>query len=501
MKVINSTLFSKFAIVATILVVLFSVFNLYILWQTGYKSFENEIDKRSKVLCRIIAEKALQPIVYDDYVNVYKIVDQIKSNDSTIAYIFILDENNTIITQNYNIKIPYALIDANKLKDDNYQIKLIEAKNFQYKSIRDIAYPILGGKLGTIRIGFIEEDIRDSLNKVVRKMIILVVLFLIFGLVVAFLFSLLIISPIKRISRKAQKINLQSIDVEYIDHRPLQFRKIFNYYITDEMDILFKKFTEMLDRLKENKKELQAARDSYIQAEKMASIGTLTAGISHEINNPLAGIKNCMSRIEKEPENVKQNIRYIELINDAIDKMEGIVKPLLSFSRKSELKFVNISIGKLLDNALNLVDYRVKKSSIEVIKNYDHDINVFVSVNHIEQVLINLLINGLDAVEEKKVSQPDHKGQIRIKVTTTAKYTDISIKDNGIGIEKDKLLLIFDPFFTTKVQGKGTGLGLYVSYNIIKDLGGKLVCKSNFGESTEFILSIKNNDVNESIRS
>ena len=181
--------------------------------------------------------------------------------------------------------------------------------------------------------------------------------------------------------------------------------------------------------------------------------------------------------------------------------MEGIVKPLLSFSRKSELKFVNISIGKLLDNALNLVDYRVKKSSIEVIKNYDHDINVFVSVNHIEQVLINLLINGMDAVEEKKVSQPDHKGQIRIKVTTTAKYTEISIKDNGIGIEKDKLILIFDPFFTTKVQGKGTGLGLYVSYNIIKDLGGKLVCKSNFGESTEFILSIKNNDFNESIRS
>ena len=122
----------------------------------------------------------------------------------------------------------------------------------------------------------------------------------------------------------------------------------------------------------------------------MASIGTLTAGISHEINNPLAGIKNCMSRIEKEPENMVQNLKYIELINEATEKIEEIIKPLLTFSRKSELKMSISPIGQIIDSALLLTEYRIRNHKIEVHKNYDPELLVLTSTNHVEQILINL---------------------------------------------------------------------------------------------------------------
>ena len=490
MKIIKFSIFRKFAIGATLIVTLFGIINFIVLWRSGYKSYENEIDKRSIVLSKIIAEKVLQPLVYDDYVNVYKEVDQIKSNDSSIAYIFILDESDKIITQNYDIRIPYALINANTAENGKYQIKLIETINFKYKIIRDIAYPILNGELGTIRIGLIEEDIRKDLNKVSSQMIIMEILFLILGLIGAFFFSFLITLPIKRISRNAQNINLNTLETDQIDNKPLKYRKFFNFYLSDEMDFLNRRFSEMIERLKENKKELQAARDSFVQAEKMASIGTLTAGISHEINNPLAGIKNCMARIEKEPENMKQNLTYIELIKDAILKMENIIKPLLSFSRKTDLKISEITVGKIINSAVQLTDYKIKKSNIKVNMNFDPEITVLVGVNHVEQVLINLILNGIDAIDDKKKFDPKLEGQLTFIVNLKEEKVEIRLKDNGVGIPYEIHHKIFDPFYTTKEQGKGTGLGLYVSYNIIKDLGGNLDFVSKINEGTEFILTL-----------
>lgn len=489
MRTVNITLFRKFAIGATVIVILFSIINIYILWTSGYKTFENEIDKRSKVLSRLIAEKVLQPIVYDDYINVYKVIDQIKTNDASIAYIFVLDENNKIIAQNYDIRIPYSLINANSLLNRNYQIKVIQAKNFKYKILRDIAYPILDGELGTIRIGLIEEDIRKDLNRISRQMILMVTIFLVLGLILAFFFSSLITLPIKKISKNAQNINLLTLESVSIDKKPLKYHTIFNIYLKDELDSLNYKFIEMIERLIMNKKELQAARDSFVQAEKMASIGTLTAGISHEINNPLAGIKNCMTRIEREPENMKQNLTYISLINEAIDRIEKIIKPLLSFSRKSELKFTWNPVGQLINNALMLTDYRIKKSNIIVEKDFDPEILIFTSVNHIEQVLINLILNGIDAIDERIKTNPESPGKLIISVINNEQKVDIKVVDNGCGIPENLRSKIFDPFFTTKEPGKGTGLGLYVSYNILKDSGGSLIVESKENKGTEFILS------------
>jgi len=498
MRIYKLSLFNKFAIVAILVVMAFGITNLYFLWNSGYKSFEREIDKRSKVLSSIIADRVLQPVVYDDYVNVYKVIDQIHSNDSSVAYIFILDDNNKIIAQTYETPIPYSLIEANQIMDGKLNIKVIHTRNFTHKVIRDIAYPILNGEIGTVRLGLIEEDIRKELNSASRTLSLMVISFLIIGLIGSFFFSFLITLPIKKITQKAQNLDLSSLEIEEFENKPLRLRTIYKYYFSDELDILVAKFSEMIDRLKQNIRELQAARNSFVQAEKLASIGTLTAGISHEINNPLAGIKNCMSRIEKEPGNVEQNIRYIELIKDAVEKMEGVVKPLLTFSRKTEFRIEQVAMDELVEHALSLTDYRIRKSGIHIQKNMQPELRISVSANHMEQVLINLILNGIDAIEERKQKEPGLQGILRFSSSNEGQKTRIIVSDNGSGIPGEYQNKIFDPFFTSKEQGKGTGLGLYVSYNIINDMGGHMYFETIAGEGTRFIIEFPKSTNNHS---
>jgi two-component system NtrC family sensor kinase len=367
---------------------------------------------------------------------------------------------------------------------------VIHTKNFAHKVIRDIAYPILDGKLGTVRLGLIEENIRKDLNAASRNLIIMVLSFLIIGLIGASFFSFLITNAIKQISEQAQSINLADIENHEFEVKRLRFKTAFGIYFKDELDILVAKFNEMMNRLKRNKKEIDESRNSIIQAEKLASIGTLTAGISHEINNPLTGIKNCVTRIEKDPENTQQNLKYFELIRDAANRIEDVVRPLLDYSRKNEIKLSVFTPTDLLDKTLELIDYKITKHQIEVERFFDPEIKLKSNRNLFEQVIINILLNGIDAIEERKRSEPGHRGKLQIITQKKADRVIIRLSDNGSGIPVSFQNKIFDPFFTSKEVGKGTGLGLYVSYKIINDLGGELSFETEEGMGTTFIIKL-----------
>lgn len=490
MKRVNLSVFNKFALITILVVILFGVTNLFFLWNSTYKSFENEIDKRSRVLSRIIAERILQPVVYHDQVSMYRQLDEIKSNDPSVAYIFILDDQNKIVAQTYNIRIPYSLILANQPKGIRENIEVIHTKNFSHKVIRDIAYPILDGKLGMVRLGLIEESIRKDLNEASRSLILMVLSFLVIGLIGAFFFSFMITMPIKTIANQAQKINLKDIENHDFEVKRLRFRSLFGIYFSDELDILVAKFNEMMKRLKGNKKELDESRNSVIQAEKLASIGTLTAGISHEINNPLTGIKNCINRIEKNPENMNQNLRYYELIRDAANRIEEVVRPLLDYSRKNEIRLSVFTPEQLIENSLELIDYKVKKHNIDVDKFCEPEVKLKSNRNLIEQVIINVLLNGIDSIIERRQDQPDHAGRLTIEVYRQDHRVIIRLGDNGTGIPVAYQQKIFDPFFTSKDTGKGTGLGLYVSYKIVHELGGELSFETEPGKGTTFIIKL-----------
>lgn len=235
-----------------------------------------------------------------------------------------------------------------------------------------------------------------------------------------------------------------------------------------------------LEKLKETQEQL-------IQTEKMASLGVLTAGVAHEINNPINYIYNGAMAIENflvdnSPENLETLKPLFEAINTGINRVTGIVKSLNKYSRKDESSLVKCNLNEILDNALAML-YNQYKKRIEITKEYsDAPPVILAKEGELHQVFLNILINAIQAIESE--------GTITVKTQITDNGVSIYIKDSGFGIQPENINKIFDPFFTTKDPGKGTGLGLSITKRIIQEHKGTIHCYSEPNNGTEFVITL-----------
>lgn len=230
------------------------------------------------------------------------------------------------------------------------------------------------------------------------------------------------------------------------------------------------------------------AESDLLQAQKLASIGQLAAGVAHEINNPLSAISGEMQwLIEKSKD--KKLLKTLKFMCRITDRIAGIVNSLLTFSREtsmSEKKYEDIS--SLIDEILLLIERRLNSLNIKIKKKYAEKLPELVcSKGEIEQVFMNVLLNSADAMAKG--------GEIIIETKkNNSNELEIIFKDTGIGIDKNDISKIFDPFFTTKKTGEGTGLGLSVSHGIIKNHDGNIKITSKLNKGTKVIIKfpIKN---------
>jgi signal transduction histidine kinase/ketosteroid isomerase-like protein len=267
--------------------------------------------------------------------------------------------------------------------------------------------------------------------------------------------------------------------------------------------------------------ELRSTQTQLIQSEKMASLGELTAGIAHEIQNPLNFVNN-FSEVNTELIEELKGERYKaegernteledELIKDIEQNMEkiahhgkradAIVKGMLQHSRSSGLVKEPTDINKLADEYLRLAYHGLRakdKSFNATLKTeYDETIgNINIIPQDIGRVVLNLINNAFYAVAEKKKTQPDYEPIVTVRTVGTLSFGEgrgevlIKVKDNGGGIPQKVLDKIFQPFFTTKPTGQGTGLGLSLAYDIVKAHGGELKVETKEGEGSEFIIQL-----------
>lgn len=485
-------LFWKFTIAITTIVTIFGSINLYFINFAVYDLFENEINRHGITITKSVAERSVDDILYDDLSSLNKLVADKMRIDSNIAYIFIVDENNHILAHSFNDIVPLSLLSLETNKDKETIQRVVDKRSAE-NSIRDFSIPILQGNLGKVRVGIFEESFNTSINKINNFFLLMVLLFLALGVFSAFIFSYIITLPIKKISKLADNLDLNStqLNLEIFKTKNFIQNLLQNKHIEDEIDVLTVKFNEMVFRLKNTYADLNEAQISLIQSEKMASLGTLSAGLAHEINNPIAGIKNCIRRISEAPENVKQNVVYFEMMEEAVLKIEKVVGGLLNFTRKPKLEYTKVQLKDIIDNVLLLSAFQLEKSRITLIKKYTESIPlILVSSNQIEQVILNLLLNSIDAINEKKEKNPDFNGEIYFDLHKNEEYVEFEISDNGIGIAEDQLQAVFDPFFTLKKIRQGTGLGLTVCYNIIEQHQGKIVAKLNPTDGMKFIISL-----------
>ncbi|MBU0549158.1 MAG: GHKL domain-containing protein [Candidatus Omnitrophica bacterium] len=241
--------------------------------------------------------------------------------------------------------------------------------------------------------------------------------------------------------------------------------------------------------VKEKSELVKETEAQLIQMEKMASLGTLAAGIAHEINNPLGFLISNLETMHDYAGDIEKGrgdaVKIKELDEITKESLEGaqrikkIVQDLRTFSRKSELQHVSVDINQILESTLSIVWNEIKYK-VDVIKDYQAKTNIYSDPTELSQVFLNLLINASQAIGDK--------GSITLSTWQNDEDIFIRVSDTGCGISQEVLPKIFDPFFTT--NRKGTGLGLSVSYNIVKKYNGDIRVQSTVGEGTSFTVRL-----------
>lgn len=350
-----------------------------------------------------------------------------------------------------------------------------------------------GVKMMVIQLDPIYQSLRHSQKIIVLYVIANFIILLLFGV---YRLSRLIIRPIHRFIKMTDNFRVK--DRLYFAHGK-------NYQEFNQLSNALNHMVDMIETDKENLRcslkeiekannELKNAQHEIVKAEKLASVGRLSAGIAHEIGNPIGIVLGYLDLLKSRPDMKNDDVGqdFLKRAQNEINRINTVIRQLLDFSRSSSIDCKVVSMHDLLRDVVTMMSDQPFMSEIKIdCRPEDILNNVNIDRDQIRQVLINLLINAADSI---KSSGKKTKGSIRI-ITEFIPENEksalnnqptflLKVIDDGSGISMEDIDYIFDPFFTTKEPGKGTGLGLSVSYMIIEQAGGRITAASDTGQGT-----------------
>jgi two-component system NtrC family sensor kinase len=352
-----------------------------------------------------------------------------------------------------------------------------------YEPIRDPT----GSVVGALYVGMPEKpllDMRKRLNLIFAGVLLLVALT---GIALATWISDRMARPVRALAAAARRMatgeHIEPIVVTSNDEIG-QLANEFNT-MTREVTLLNQTLEQKVEErtrdLEEKNAQLLATQLELCRAERLAGLGMLAAGVAHEINNPLAVIRGNAELLQSAiPEDSENREEADAIVEEAI-RIERIVNNLRAFSRNGMKRVSTFSLGTMLDTILNQIGHQIPLDRYRVMRDYrERDVEIDGDRDQLRQVFTNLIINGLQAMPEGGelvISTDPDLAEQRVKVT---------VRDNGCGIQDKDKERLFSPFFSTKAHG--TGLGLAVSYGIVRDHGGDIRFESRAGEGATFMV-------------
>jgi len=264
----------------------------------------------------------------------------------------------------------------------------------------------------------------------------------------------------------------------------------------DELASLSRRFAGMRLRLRERQielqdlnkrleaqmRELRLTQRQLVQSEKLSSVGNLSAQLSHELNNPICNIQNCVEVLRKQGGNGDTQ-EYVELIRDEVGRMAKLTRQLLDFHRPAKEEFRPTNLNEVADSVLRVSAHQLENKQIEIVRAFTPDIpELWCDSDQIKQVLLNLILNATDAM-------PDG-GALTVATRLDNEHLALDVSDTGVGMDEATREKIFDAFFTTKSAVAGVGLGLFVCYRIVRLHGGFIDVHSAKGKGSTFSVKL-----------
>ena len=442
----------------------------------------NEIERKGRIFAETLAIPLINDLIYEKLGLVEEgglidnyITEIYKKRDMDFLYLMVLDERGRVISHNdfreYG-KTYSDPITKKALSSERTLVQEFYDRETGYRAL-DFATPLSIGKKrwGTLKFGISLEGVEHEMADMIQRILIMTVLFLAGGFVIILVLSRRFIRPITELARTMERAGGENLDVKV----EIKGR--------DELALLGESFNRMIERIKEANQELKRTHEKLLQSEKLASIGILASGVAHEINNPLGGLFNCVQMLEEMGDNKDFRMKYLSLLRDGLNRIENTVGKLLWMARSSTREPDIIELKTALKDIYSFVEYRVKNANIEYHEEIEDGMTIIMDPHDLQQILINLMINAIQAMPGG--------GHLTIRGYSEDSLKIIEVSDTGTGIDEENIGKVFDPFFTTKQPGEGTGLGLWLTYEIVKNYNGEIRVESKPGEGTIFRLIFK----------
>jgi len=356
--------------------------------------------------------------------------------------------------------------------------------------------------LGIVDIALRLDPVQRQTRAMMLQAVISTSLEVLIGAAFVILFTRrFVANPIQRLIEGTKAVSAMELD------RPIRATRR-----SQEIDDLVDSFNLMRERLKlavaelndmqqtletkveERTKQLQTAQRKLIQADRLATLGQLSASVAHEINNPVSGVLNLSMLLERlmangayPPGREAEFRKYLGLISSETARVGRIVSDLLAFSRRSKPQRAPADLNKLVRSTLGLAGHKLKLINAEIVLELQENLPpVECDASQMQQVILNLVFNGAEAMQ----SCGGGKLTIQTRLLPGESNVELCVRDTGEGIAPENLHKIFDPFFTTKADGKGVGLGLAVLYGIVKAHEGEVEVTSQRNEGTTFTVTL-----------
>ena len=466
------------------LVLLFGSINYYWVRREVGRALARELEVRAVHHAQSLALQTAETILLEDTLRLKQLIEETRSLDLEIAYIFLVGPRGQVAAHTFPEGFPLELLEKNPLPPDrNHFVRRVVDRLGKELPARHVVAPIAGGYAGFAHVGLREDLILAGAEQVGRAVGWMVAVCVGLGLLASLLFARVVTRPLRQLAAASEQVSLEMLD------RPLGLLALRTTvpWLETEVDRLHREFRRMVERLSAAYQQLRKTQEQLVFAERLGTLGTVAAGLAHELNNPLAGLRNCLRRIQREPENREQLVRYLAGMQESVDRMQGVLQGLLDLARPRRGEWQAVAVKALLERTALLAGHRLTEGQVDLRREVGLGVStVWGDPGPLEQVLLNLVLNACDSLEQRRGAEPGFSPRLVIRAGCDDGRVRIEVEDNGAGIDPQNLPRLFDPFFTTKGPGRGTGLGLSIATNIIQEHGGKIEVQSEPGAGATF---------------
>ncbi len=456
---------TKTTLLTTLIAVSVVFFTLLSIRGVIINAFREELEKRAVSIAGNLSDRIANHILLKDYFQTAKDIQEVLSKENDVEYIFVTNEEGRIIAHTFTGEIPPGIVTWNPLDKGMTNIQLLDTEKGY---IRDVGVKVFNGTKAELHLGIREDTLNDTIVEL-RKITVPIIIFVtLLGVVASFVFSRLITEPLNKFVEFTKVLGRgefgKKVDVPY----------------GDEIGYLARNFNRLSMQLKtvSEKMEEAYAYTHLLQAEKLSTIGQISAGLAHELKNPMTTLKMLFQAFREQPDMTKKDA---EIIYAEIEKIDIIITRFLGFVKQKDFEVSDVNINALIERVLSLAAFDIRRHGIAVYREAVEELPEIKGDRALlEHVFLNLILNAVQAMPGG--------GDIRISGRNDDRFIEVTVRDKGAGIPSDIRSRVFDPFFTTKEDG--TGIGLSIVYNIVKSHRGTVFFQSNEGAGTAFTVRL-----------